>query len=122
MKLRIKGDTLRLRLTQSEVRHLAETGAVSDALHLPGAPALVYALRAADVPALRAERSPDALTVHIPQPWVAPWADGDGVGFSGEQDLGGGRALGLLVEKDFACLDPRADESDAFPNPRADAC
>ncbi len=120
MKLRIKGDSVRLRLTQSEVRQLAEAGAVDDAMHIAPGASLTYGLRAADVAGLRAEWEETALTVLVPRGWVSAWAAGDGVGFDGEQTAGEGRRLAILVEKDFECLHKRPDEQDAFPNPRAD--
>lgn len=121
MKLRIKGDTLRLRLTQPEVQQLAETGAVTDAMHLAPGLLLSYGLQTADIDHLQATFEKEKLTVHVPRTWVGPWAGGDGVGFEGTQDAGDGRTLALLVEKDFACLHRRPDEPDAFPNPLADA-
>ena len=121
MKLRIDGDSVRLRLTPSEVRQLAEAGRVDDSLHLAPGAALTYGLRAADVPALGARWDGTALTVLVPSDWIPAWAEGDGVGFDGAQEAGGGRRLAILVEKDFECLHKRPDEPDAFPNPRADA-
>lgn len=121
MKLRLQGDSLRLRLTQPEVARLAATGAVVDAVHVAPGAALTYGLRAADVDALAAAFDGATLTVLVPTAWVGPWADGDEVGFEGTVEAGDGRSLALLVEKDFACLHRRADEADAFPNPLADA-
>ena len=120
MKLRIQGDSVRLRLTQTEVRTLAEAGEVTDAVHLAPGVALSYGLRAADCPRLGAAMEGGAITVLVPRDWLAPWADGEEVGFSGEQEAGDGRTLSILVEKDFECLHKRPDEVDAFPNPLAD--
>ncbi len=120
MKLRIKGDSVRLRLTQPEVRQLAEAGAVEDAMHVAPGAALPYGLRAADVRQLRADWTGGTLTVLVPQDWIGDWAQGDGVGFDGEQEAGDGRTLSILIEKDFECLHQRPDEPDAFPNPLAD--
>lgn len=130
MKLRIQGDSLRLRLTQTDVRTLTETGAVTDAMQVAPGAALRYSLRAADAEvsdpaaggALAATLDGGALTVLIPRSWVAPWMESDTVGFEGTVPAGDGRTLAILIEKDFACLDESRDEADAFPNPHATAC
>ena len=119
MKLRIKGDSLRLRLTQTEVRQLADTGAVESAMHVAPGVTLTYGLRAAERRQLAVEGEAFELVVLVPRDWIGPWAEGDDVGFEGTHDAGGGRELAILVEKDFACLHKRPDELDAFPNPLA---
>lgn len=121
MKLRIQGDSVRLRLTQTEVLQFAETGSVEDEMRVGPDAALAYGLRAADLDRLAVEMDGSALTVLVPRDWVGPWAEGDGVGFDGEQNVGDGRTLAILVEKDFECLHKRPDEPDAFPHPLADA-
>jgi len=120
MKLRIKGDSIRLRLTQTEVRQLAETGVVDSTMHITPGASLTYGLRAADRRQLAVEGDARALVVLVPRDWIGPWADGDDVGFDGTQDAGDGRELAILIEKDFACLHKRPDEQDAFPNPLED--
>ena len=57
-----------------------------------------------------------SLAVTVPEHQAAAWANGDAVGM--EEVSGGVR---LLIEKDWACVAPRADEdeSDMFENPEA---
>lgn len=128
MKLRIKGDSIRLRLTQAEVRQLAKTGTVESTMHIAHGASLTYGIRASDLRQLAVEGDASEVVVLVPRDWIGPWADGDQVGFEGTQDAGegrelevGARQLAILVEKDFACLHKRPDELDAFPNPLADA-
>lgn len=121
MKLRIKGDSVRLRLTQTEVAALANDGAVSDTMHLAPGLALRYGLGAHDGSALAARLGPHELFVLVPRAWLRDWPDSDRVGFEGAQDAGNGRTLRILVEKDFQCLHKRPDEEDAYPHPLADA-
>ncbi len=46
------------------------------------------------------------------------WAGSDQVQIYAAVDLGPQCTLNLIVEKDFACLDPSdADDADTFPNP-----
>lgn len=119
MKLRIQGDSLRLRLTRTEVRHLVESGTIIADMRLGPESSLVYSLRAADCDALAAEMDGSGLTVLVPRPWVEGWPDDDRVGFEGTQETGDGQQLALLVEKDFDCLHKRPDEVDPFPHPDA---
>ena len=121
MKLRIQGDSVRLRLTQAEVASLAGTDRVEDVVHVGRGCALTYALQTAETDALRADFEDGTLTVLIPRAWAAPWATSEQTGFEGLQDAGDGRRLTLLVEKDFACLHEGPDERDAFAHPLPDA-
>ncbi len=119
MKLRIKGDTLRLRLSRPEVERLTAGHPVEEAMRLAPGTALRYAARPADGDRLGAAWADGLLTVTVPAAWLPGWPDDERVGFEGVQDVGDGRTLELLVEKDFACLHKRPDEPHAFPNPRA---
>jgi hypothetical protein len=124
MKLRIRGDSLRLRLEQHEVARLRDEGRIEQAVHFgPGDEArLVYAVVAeATLAEPVAELRARMIVVRLPGDRVRAWADGDDVGIESAQPLGAGRSLRLLVEKDFRCLAPRAgeDEGDGFPNPAA---
>jgi hypothetical protein len=122
MKLRIRGNSLRLRLTQGEVAELAERGRVDDAIAFGGEPSarLGYGIVCSDeVKALAAQLGPTAIVVTLPTSVARAWAASDEVSLAAQQPIGGGEMLRLLVEKDFACPKPRAseDDGDAFPNP-----
>ena len=119
MKLRIQGDSIRLRLTRSEVHQLAEAGEVAAETRVAPGSSLAYRLRTADRAGLGASLEGAGLTVSVPREWVVGWPDDERVGFEGTQDVGAGRQLALLVEKDFDCLHRRPDETDLFPNPDA---
>lgn len=122
MKLRIRGDSLRLRLSQGELQTLAERGRVDDSIHFGAAAVLRYALVRDPGPTpLTAAFDGAAIEVRIAADVVARMVATDEVGVSGTQALGDGRELALLVEKDFKCVVPRAGEPDAdgFPNPAA---
>lgn len=124
MKLRIRGDSLRLRLTRGEVHALRETGRVSETIHF-GARALDYVLCSADVDAPEARFVGDRIEVALPHATARSWAEGDEVGIEAEQRVDQG-ALRLLIEKDYQCLTPREgrereDDTDAFPHPGAES-
>jgi hypothetical protein len=117
VKLRIRGDSLRLRLTRGEIRRLRETGSVIETIHF-GASELHYELRSADVDTPVAHFDGARIVVSLPRAEANAWADGDAVGIAAEHD-----GLALLIEKDFQCLAPREgeDDGDAFPHPGAES-
>lgn len=122
MKLRILGDTLRLRLAQGEVTRLRELGRVEQSIHFgpDSTDAMSYAVvsdRAAQ--SIGASFRSGCIVVRIPHEQANGWADGSDVTLRARQPLGEGEVLEILVEKDFKCLVPRTGEedSDGFPNP-----
>ena len=122
MKLRIKGDSLRLRLTKGEVDQFHTEGRIADQTRFPSGRVFVYALAvAAEQDAVSAQFEGDTITIHVPQTLATGWATTEQVGFRGEVALGDGETLRILVEKDFHCLVPRPDEdeSDHYANPLA---
>ena len=119
MKLRIQDDTLRLRLTRSEVRQLEVGGSVAAAMAVAPGSALVYTVCAGEGGGLAVALDGGAVTVAVPRGWLAGWADDQRVGFDGTQDAGLGRTLAITVEKDFDCLHRRPEDVDTFPHPDA---
>jgi hypothetical protein len=119
MKLRIRGNTLRLRLSQGELGTLLERGFVEECVTFAAEARLRYRVERADIGAAQVEYRDNRITVRLPQQDVARWAEPQEVSIRAEQPAGDGK-LELLVEKDFRCLSPREDEDDAdsFPNPQ----
>lgn len=117
MKIRISGNSIRLRLSQSEVESFKETGKWAEILHFPNGSALVYRLReGTDTLVSYAQ---DVLTVVLCEEEVEIWVNSDQVGVRAELDLPNGDKLSILVEKDFKCLTNGVeDQSDMFPNPK----
>jgi hypothetical protein len=121
MKLRIKGPTLRLRLTQGEMQALLEEGVVEE--QVPFAPGVNLVYRLKCDPAARdisASFRNGVVEVLIPESGAREWGTTSRVTLAHEQASPGG-ALRITLEKDFACLAPREgeDESDNFPHPEA---
>jgi len=121
MKLRITGNSVRLRLQRNEVEALAESGRVEERLCLGAGPAagLRFAVAAVDTADLGLEYAPGDLIVHVPKSWAQAWAGTDETGREALVETGGAEAVRVLVEKDFKCLvqRPEEDESDHYPNP-----
>lgn len=125
MKIRIKGNFIRYRLTQNEVKTLAESGFLSESTCFgPGEDQMfVYALQAKEgISGLEARFEGGKITLFIPMKDARNWYQAEQVGFENALEVAPGVSLGLLLEKDFACLDAtHEDQSDKFPNPKA-AC
>ena len=121
MKLRVRNNSIRLRLTQTEVAAFAESGAVEEAIEfgLTADKSLIYRVERAAVETVRADFADGKITISVPASLAENWAVTNQIGIKTEQDLGNGKMLKILIEKDFACLEPRAseDESDAFSHP-----
>jgi len=123
MKLRIKGNSLRLRLTRPEVQRLVEQGSVTETTAFAAAAEFSYAVRVnAAAQNLSAEYAAARMTVTIPTEQAAQWAASELVGVYSEMATADG-TLTIAVEKDFACIDrDDPEEADAFPNPKRDEC
>jgi len=122
MKLRIKGNSIRLRLSQTEVNGFGTEGVCSDRTTLAGG-VLNYTLQRSDVAAIVATLKQQHIVVEVPEAVAKQWVeDTTQVGFDHFQKVDGGEELRILVEKDFTCLvdRPHEDESDNFPNPIAE--
>jgi hypothetical protein len=123
MKLRIKGDSLRLRVTRSEVTRLLAGDCLEDTIHFASEASakFSYALqqdRSVNRPAVEYEGH--KVTILIPSDQANTWAATDQVGIAEDISLGALGSLALLIEKDFACLDrSETDNEDTFPNPNA---
>jgi hypothetical protein len=122
MKLRIKGNSLRLRISQSEMAALLDEGRIAETIHFGPQPEarLTYALAHGPAPEpICLEFQPQAITILLSTTAAQRWARSNDVGIYGDAETGEG-TLALLVEKDFACLDGNdPQDADAFPNPSA---
>lgn len=124
MKLRIRDNSVRVRLTRAEVDALRDTGIVSARTGFPGGHDFQYLVESSPASVNPgAFFSGNAVTVRLPETTVLAWANSEQVSIAGEQRLDDGEQLMILVEKDFACLAPREgeDESDMFEHPDAES-
>lgn len=124
MKLRIRDNTVRLRLERGEVDNLRDNGLVTACTAFPGGREFRYAVESTPASVNPgAFFSENTLTVRLPETMVLGWANSEQVSIAGEQRLDDGSPLAILVEKDFACLAPREGEDDAdmYPHPAANS-
>jgi len=125
MKLRIRGDSIRLRLKRGEVDQLAAGASIIEETHFPNA-VLTFRLDISENDDVSASFNNGNLVVSLPKSRVLDWANTDEVSLVAEQKLSGAGSLSLLIEKDFSCLEPGHhrdcdDDADTFPHPRAQA-
>nr|WP_067058559.1 hypothetical protein [Mucilaginibacter sp. L294] len=112
MKIRIKGNSLRYRLTKTDLANLAASGYIEETSDF-SPQVFKYVLSSATGNVLSASFENNTITINMPQNMIDEWAHTDRVGF--EENNSG---MYLLVEKDFVCLDTVAeDQSDNYPNP-----
>jgi len=117
MKLRIQGNSIRFRLTQTEVSNFGQADACMGKVEFPDGNTLIYRLTTATE--MRSNFRNNVITIALPETEVENWIRSDKVGISGNLTLENERKLRILVAKDFKCLTERAqDESDMFPNPK----
>ena len=125
MKLRINGNSIRLRLLRSEVTDFIKTGRIEGRVDFApdGEAFFVYRLEHEQNQAcVEVRYEPSEVTVVLPTQQAVSWAETDQVSISSAVDLGRQGSLEVLVEKDFACLDlSDADNYDTFPNPQIGA-
>jgi uncharacterized protein DUF7009 len=125
MKLRIKGNSLRLRVSRSELARFLDGERIEETIHFTRAPeaSLTYALESAvQVVPVRVQYESQIVKVLLSKDQASIWGVESEVGVYSKLDIGAAGSLEIIVEKDFACLD-RSDEenSDAFANPQAAA-
>ena len=121
MKLRISGESIRLRLKISEVDRIAAGESIVEKTHLPDS-TLTYSLEVSETEGFSAEFRDGNLVVTLPKADAEKWASTDEVSLLSNQPLANAGTLSLLVEKDFTCLEPGhhrdcMDDEDTFPHP-----
>lgn len=120
MKLRLRADTLRLRLSRSDVASFHAAGSLEAVTRFPGGARLSYLLKRGDAQdsGFSASFEGGVITVLLPAPLADEWSASDRVGLTGSVRLEDGSSFQVLVEKDFACLtEDRPEDRDAYPHP-----
>lgn len=123
MKLRLRGNSIRLRLLQSEVAQLRKSGSLFETVVFGANPSekLTYSVRvSADADEIFAQTANNKIEIFLPLNLAENWAETGEVGLYAEQKIGETESLKIIVEKDFVCIDRPldADNADAFPHPK----
>jgi hypothetical protein len=119
MKLRIYGNSLRLRLSRADIQVFVRTGRIEDAVQFTSDSRLSYALESTrSVDQAQVQYNDASIDVLIPTKVAQQWTGSDQVGISFAGEVG----PSVLVEKDFRCLHREPGQEyndvDAFPNPQ----
>jgi hypothetical protein len=118
MKVRIKGNSIRFRLSKSEVETVVTTGSLMETTSFINS-TLTFELSVKPIDKLSAEYQNNTIRMFIPDKLIANWHLNDEVSIDGSMSLPGAETLDLLLEKDFKCIDRvEEDQSDYFPNPK----
>ncbi len=99
MKLRFDADTLRLRLSNSEIAQLQESGRVENRVAFAPAETLVYSIEVGPVASLTATFADGCVRVIMPSSVARHWMESAEAGVEEA-----GPTLRILIEKDFPCL------------------
>lgn len=119
MKIRIKGNSIRLRLSKSEVEEFGKKGHIQEQTKF-GTSVLTYALKMTENKEMTASLEGNSIIMYLPQDKAIEWVQSNKVGFDAEMKNGESNGLYLLLEKDFKCLDnTNEDQSDNYENPLA---
>jgi hypothetical protein len=116
LKLRFKGNTLRLRLNQLEVRELASGAVVRERVPFPSG-ALEYQIKRSES-GFGTTFKESLIDVSVPADKLTAWAASEEIGIYFEVQAGAEK-LRVSIEKDLECIDGPADEIDPNAYPRA---
>ncbi len=121
MKIRIVSNTIRVRLTQSEIEALKNDGEVLERTNFVSEPFIYSVGLSDDVDEPEASFRSGHISILLPESDALDWIGSDQTGIENREYTEQGEGIKLLIEKDFQCLHVRRneDESDAFPNPLA---
>ncbi len=116
MKLRFRGNSLRLRVNRTEVLALASGAALSENVLFPNQARLTYVFDSHEQPTPQASFADGIIQVSAPLASLKEWARGESIGLY--FDLATTDApLRVSIEKDLECVDGPVEERDpdAFP-------
>ena len=120
MKLRIHNNSIRLRLTRSEVARFTADGRIEAALRFGPDPSqrLIYSLEAVPgIASISAYGSAEHLRICVPCAIAQEWTGTERVAIAAKQSMGGQGELNILVEKEFRRLHGAKFNPDLYPNP-----
>jgi hypothetical protein len=123
MKLRLRGNSIRLRLKRGEVGRLAAGKTLVEETQFPGS-TLSYSLCLSDNDDMLASFDNGSIAISMPKEIIPEWADTDLVSLYSVITLPDDSQLVVLIEKDFSCLEPGHhrdcdDDADTYPHPSA---
>lgn len=119
MKIRIKDNSVRLRLSKPDLDLFGNEGYLEEKTEFPGS-TFTYAIQKLfDGKYIDASFIDQKLTLFVPKHIVQEWTETNTIGFNHNLPVGDNKTLFLLIEKDFKCIDGDVteDQSEYFDNP-----
>lgn len=114
MKLRVHGNSVRLRLRKSEVDRFGRSGVLEERLRI-GAGTMGYTLRSVPGDVIEADFESGVLTVYIPEAQARAWTEGEEIGIYVQTPT-----VEVILEKEFRRTSHQSEfDEDLYPNPRA---
>lgn len=124
MKLRIKGNSLRFRLSKSEVEVFGRTGKIEEKVKFGPLPQdeFCYRIEKTSGHDISGSFIDGRITVYVPEGLANQWVESEQVGVEGRQGLDDQTELYILIEKDFVCrtAPEHEDQSDNYPHPKGE--
>ena len=119
MKIRIKRNSIRYRLSKTDIAHFKTVGVIEESTEFLNETSFHYRLESkAGIENMEASFSGNTICIFVPERIAAEWTNTEVVGFDTTMNIGDVKELFLLIEKDFVCLDQTLeDQSDNYTNP-----
>lgn len=111
MKLKFRGNILRIRLNKEELDTFGTTGKVEDSIQHGSSPAesLNYSIERGDYPQIEACYSPELVRIFVPNDLAFQWVHSRQSNI--EQNISF-NPMRIRVEKDYSCLHGRGGEEE----------
>lgn len=118
MKIRIKENSIRIRLSKSETALFAAKGYLEERTDF-GNSNFIYGVKSTEDNIMSADFINGNITMHVPRHLIEEWITSNLVALDYDMPVNNGKTLYLLLEKDFKCIDAliTEDQSDYFENP-----
>ena len=118
MKIRIKGNSIRLRLTKTDVQNLKDFGKIEEKTILSEKQIFKYTLEInTNISEISAKFEDNTITILLSKENANILTETDEITVQGSQKNGTENGLLLLIEKDLQCLDStNEDQTDMYKN------
>lgn len=118
MKLRIKGNSIRLRLSKTEVATLCADGVLREQTDFAETSFVYVLMKSGEQKNIEATFTGHQLTVFVPGSMLEGWPQNQVVSLDNRLPDGAVPSLYILIEKDFKCIDNTIeDQSDNYDHP-----
>jgi hypothetical protein len=118
MKLKLHGNSIRLRLTRREIAEFAQTGRLEETFACGSGRRFAYGIERSEAASAIGVRASEAgIYVVLPSALAAEWTGTDRVGVSGEVAFDDGQSVAVLAEKEFRRVHGANSDPDLYPNP-----